>query len=112
MQIGNYNDLNLKMTRGDTFAFGFMVEGLESQALATAYLTVKRNYDDATPLVQKTLANGITTDDNITYKVRIAPADTASLEVGKYYYDLQIGVNGDIYTILKGILDLEKDVTN
>lgn len=112
MQIGNFNDLNLKMTRGDTFAFGFMVEGLDNEPLDTAYFTVKSNYDDATPLVQKSLTDGITTDDNETYKVRIAPADTEGLEVGRYYYDLQIGVNGDIYTILKGILDLEKDVTN
>lgn len=111
MQIGNYNDINLKMTKGDTFSFGFEIEGLGSQTLQSAYLTVKNNYDDATALFQKSLNNGITTENNEVYKVRIAPADTSSLDVGNYYYDVQISINGDVFTIMKGILALEFNVT-
>lgn len=60
--------------------------------------------------------NGITLDrfdenENYFYKVRVAPGDTQNLEVGKYYYDLQVEVNSDIFTIMKGVLLLEFDVT-
>ena len=32
------------------------------------------------------------------YKIRVAPDDTKTIETGNYYYDLQIGVNDDIFT--------------
>lgn len=108
---------NLKMVRGDTFAFGFEITGL-AQDLDTAYFTCKENYDDEIPIFQKSLINGITkdeetsTEDTYYYKVRVAPADTKDVEAKNYYYDLEIGANDDIYTILKGILKIENDVTN
>ena len=108
---------NLKMVRGDTFAFGFKITGL-NQDLATAYFTCKENYDDETPIFQKSLSDGIekdeetSTEDTYYYKVRVVPADTKDVEAKNYYYDLEIGANDDIYTILKGILKIENDVTN
>jgi hypothetical protein len=45
------------------------------------------------------------------YAVRLAPEDTQSLEVGRYYYDLQVGNGSDEFTILRGILNLVYDVT-
>lgn len=108
---------NLFMVRGDTFAFAFEITGL-NQELDTAFFTCKENYDDTTPLFQKSLSNGITKDeDNSTeetyvYKVRVAPEDTKGIVAKNYYYDLEIGANSDIYTILKGILRIENDVTN
>lgn len=109
------NELNIENTRGDTLSFGVEIEDL-GQELDTAYFTCKQNPDDDTPLFQKSLDNGITldhiTDNKYYYVVRIAPDDTKGLEFGKYYYDLQIGVNEDIFTVAKGILTLEYDVTN
>ena len=108
---------NLKMVRGDTFAFGFKITGL-NQDLDTAYFTCKENYDDETPIFQKSLSDGIekdeetSTEDTYYYKVRVVPADTKDVEAKNYYYDLEIGANDDIYTILKGILKIENDVTN
>ena len=32
-------------------------------------------------------------------------------EVGKYFYDLEIGVNDDRFTVMRGILELVQDVT-
>lgn len=104
-------ETNLKMVRGDTLAFGVEIEGLEED-LDTAYFSCKINYDDNSYVFQKTLGNGITKVETGKYRVRVAPADTSSLEAGQYYYDLQIGVNGDIYTILRGVLKIEYDVTN
>ena len=37
--------------------------------------------------------------------------DTNDIEIGRYYYDLQVGNGGDDFTILRGILDLVYDVT-
>lgn len=106
------NNLNLEMTKGDTFSFGVEFEDL-GQEIEEAYFTVKNNYDDLS-LFQKSLDNGIELDhidgNNYYYKVRIAPEDTENLEPKKYYYDFEIRINGDVFTILKGILDLEFDV--
>lgn len=106
------NNLNLEMTRGDTLSFGIKIKDL-GQQIESAYFTVKNNYDD-TALFQKTLENGIELDhidgDDYYYIVRIAPDDTQSLEPKKYYYDFEINVNDDTFTILKGILDIEFDV--
>lgn len=108
------NYLNLEMTKGDTLSFGVQIYDL-GQNLETAYFTVKTNYDDEQYLLQKSLNNGITLDhvagDDYYYVVRLAPADTEALELGKYYYDLQIALNEDVFTILKGVFTLDFEVT-
>ena len=60
---------------------------------------------------QKSLDDGITKQGTGVYLVRISPEDTQEIDAGEYYYDLVIGVNGDVFTILKGILVIEHDVT-
>ena len=109
------NDLNFEMTRGDTFSFGVSIVDL-GQELDSAFFTVKNNFDDETIIIEKTLGNGVELDhiedEDYYYKVRIAPEDTENLEPKKYYYDLEINVNSDTFTILKGILDVTFDVTN
>lgn len=109
------NNLNLEMTRGDTLSFGMEIYKIGKE-LDTAHFTCKNNYDDDTSVFQKTLGHGITLDKhdedgNYFYKVRIDPADTKDLLDKKYYYDIQIGVNQDVFTIAKGILTIEYDVT-
>ncbi len=109
-------DKNLRMVRGDTLAFAVEIEFDENpQNLGTAYFTCKQDYDDATYLFQKSLGQGIERvkqeGNSIFYRVRIAPQDTSGLDIGVYYYDLQIGLNSDIYTILRGSLKLDGDVT-
>ena len=42
---------------------------------------------------------------------RKAPEDTYNVDLGTYYYDLEIWKNNDIYTILRGSLRIEKDIT-
>ena len=111
------NNNNLFMVRGDTFAFAIEIEGL-GQDLDSAYFTCKENYEDETPIFQKSIGDGITKDEETSteekyiYKVRVAPADTKEVVAKNYYYDLEIGANGDIYTILKGMIKIENDVTN
>lgn len=107
------NNMNLEMTKGDTLSFGIEIIDL-GQEVESAYFTCKNNFDDTTPLFQISLENGIELDhiegENYFYKIRIAPEFTKDLEPKKYYYDFEINVNDDTFTILKGILDIEFDV--
>lgn len=105
-------DEYLTMTKGDTVCFGMEIDGL-NQPLDSAYFTCKKRPTDSETVFQKTLGDGIMVVDEeyLTYSVRIAPEDTRNVEAGMYYYDLQIGVNDDIYTVLKGVLEIEQDVT-
>ena len=52
-----------------------------------------------------------TVHDILTYGVRVAPAKTEDLNTGRYFYDLEIDVNNDVFTLMKGRLLLEYDVT-
>lgn len=100
---------NMEMIRGDTLAFGFELDGVTE--INGAYFSVKKTKNDDSYVFQKSLDNGIEEVENGKYSVRVAPADTHDLEVGKYYYDLQISVNGDIFTVLYGALQIETDIT-
>lgn len=101
---------NLVITRGDSLIFNFEIVDLQG-TLTSAYFSIKKDYSDAEYAVQKSLSDGITSVETGVYKVRAAPADTAELDLGTYYYDLQINISGDVYTILKGNLKIEYDVT-
>lgn len=107
--MNNCKNINLCMVRGDTFAFSFEVDGINS--LTSAYFSCKSNVDDTEYIFQKSLSNGISNVEGNKYRVRVAPEDTTNIEVGSYNYDLEIGANGDIYTILKGVLKVEHDIT-
>jgi hypothetical protein len=103
---------NIIMTRGDTLSFGVEVTDIDGNPMTfdTAYMTCKKSCTDLIPVFQKSLEDGISQvgDD---YVVRVAPEDTEHVEAGRYYYDLQVGVGQDIFTILRGVIDLLQDVT-
>lgn len=100
---------NLKVIRGDTFSFGVEFEGLNAD-LDSAYFTIKESFSGEN-IVQKSLGDGITKVADGKYKVRVAPTDTVNLNSKNYYYDFQIGVDDDIYTLLYGMIELLPDVT-
>ena len=102
-------DQKLTMTRGDTATIGMKIEDL-NQDLDTAFFTVRAGFESGI-LFQKSLDDGITKQGTGEYLVRIAPDDTKSIEPKEYYYDLEIGVNGDVFTVLRGILVILPDVT-
>lgn len=109
-------DCNLSMVRGDTMTFGVELKDengdIFTQDLESAYFTCKSSYDAQTAVFQKDLNIGITKQSTGKYVVRVAPTDTEGIEAGKYYYDFEIGVNSDKFTVLKGVLTIENDVTN
>ncbi len=105
----NYTTYNIKMVKGDTESFGFEIEGIEN--LDAAYFSCKRNSQDENYLFQKSLNSGITQRVENQYVVRIDPDDTALLDPGQYWYDLEISKNGDIFTIFRGVLELLPEIT-
>lgn len=106
----NYPNYQINMVRGDTLSFGLEFEGL-GQNLESAFFTVKKNALDEEPLFQKSLGFGISKSEDYKYIVRIAPEDTADLDAGQYPFDLQISANGDVFTIMLGVIVLSQDVT-
>ena len=100
---------NFQLVRGDTMSFGFQVTGL-SGTISAVRFTCKKTTTDTTNIFQRTLNNGITLDGD-TYSVRIAPECTALLQAGRYYYDLEITVGSDVFTLLLGQLELLPDIT-
>lgn len=105
----NYVMFNIKMVKGDTESFGFEIEGIEN--LDAAYFSCKRNSQDENYLFQKSLNSGITQRVENQYVVRIEPDDTALLEPGQYWYDLEISKNDDVFTIFRGVLELLPEIT-
>ena len=105
-------DENITMVRGDTLAFNAEVVDENGDAITvdSAYFTCKKKASGAETVFQKALGAGISqTDELLT--VRVAPQDTKEVDAGRYFYDFQVGVGSDIYTVLRGVLTIEQDVT-
>lgn len=108
----NMDETNITMVKGDTLSFGIEIDGLDGQDLESAFFTCKAIPTSDDFIFKKSLEHGITNNGDGTYTVRVAPADTEDVTAGAYYYDCQIGVNGDVYTILIGLLTILQDVTD
>ena len=113
----NYYKNNIRHVKGDTFTHTIIVEGL-GQDVDSIYFTCRDGLNDNSEiLIEKCLNDGITymdydeETDTRTYVVRIPPDDTKDLQSGVYYYDEQIGINSDIFTIMKGKFIIEQDAT-
>lgn len=105
-------DKNITMTRGDTLSFNIFVTDPNGNAVTvdSAYFTCKKLSTDETNVFKKSIGAGIYQDEECL-TVRVAPNDTKNVDAGRYFYDCQIGVDDDVFTILKGILTIEQDVT-
>ena len=105
-------DQNITMVKGDTLAFNVEVydENNDPVTATSAYMTCKKMPTSDEFVFQKSLGDGIT-QENSLMTVRVAPEDTAETDAGEYYYDLQIGFDNDIFTIMRGLLSLEQNIT-
>lgn len=104
------NIYDIDMIRGDTLEFIVKIEDYSGTVSAVSF-GCRQNALDTSYKFQKTLSSGITSQGSGQYKIRVAPADTASLAPGLYEYDVQFTVSGDVYTPLRGTLKLIADVT-
>lgn len=109
------------MVRGDTLNFSFQLQGLGSQAAynnLNIIFAVAEHYDDEPYLFGATKGQGITLEeydsdtDTATFSVYIAPELTKSLELMRYYYDLQIKDTSNVITLMRGRLTLIWDVAD
>lgn len=108
-------DKYIKMIRGDTLSFGIQImednEGKPlSQDLDFAHFVCKSNNYINRYIFDKTLNDGITKVGQGEYVVRVDPRDTKYAKAGKYLYELEIGLNGDVFTVMQGVLELQQDV--
>lgn len=102
---------NLTMTRGDTMAFGLYIKGLGHAADSVRFSCSKSNGSNV--IFSKDLTDSIveTRDNDPIYRIRIAPEDTNNIEPGDYLYDFEVQINSDVFTIMKGTLTIEPDIT-
>lgn len=108
----NMQDQYITMVKGDTLSFGVVLEDESGNPvdITGAVFIAKKNYTDATSIFEKTLGDGITKVADGVYSVRVAPSDTASAEAGRYFYQFKVLKNTDVYTIMRGIIELEPEV--
>lgn len=111
---------DIEIVRGDNLAFNFQLSGLESRSAYAALIVtfaVAEYYDDQS-LFECTNGNGITLEDydaakdTATFSVFVAPNKTKTLDLARYYYDLQIKDNSNVVTLMRGRLTLVYDVAD
>lgn len=102
---GDYDDTNA-FVRKDRF--GNVITSIPEKV----YFTVKDSTTSNTVLIQKTLNNGITVDENYVYHIEFNASDTDNLMFGEYVYDIEIKNGDKPKTIQKGILEIESEVTH
>lgn len=118
-QFINAIQKNIMMVRGDTCVFNFQLTGLGSSASPTFEMACKTMPDNS---VSNSFEISSTDGDIVleeyddetdtgTYSVCISPGDTSSLDIGRYYYDLQMTLDDNIYTLMRGRLELLYEVT-
>lgn len=113
----NYYRNDIRHCKGDTYSSAMIIEGL-GQTIDSIYFTCRDSLNDnAEILFQSGLNDGISLveydeeKDIRKYAVRIAPTKTRNLQSGTYYYDLELSVNSDVFTVMKGKFIVEQDTT-
>lgn len=113
----NYYKNDIRHCKGDTYSSAIVIEGL-GQTVDSIYFTCRENLNDnAEILFQSGINDGISMieydeeKDIRKYAIRIAPSKTKDLQSGTYYYDLEVSVNSDVFTVMKGKFILEQDST-
>lgn len=111
----NYYSNNIRHIKGDTFSCAMEIDDL-GQDLESAKFTCRDGLnDDSEVLFEVSLGSGISLveydaeNDIRKYAIRIAPAQTRNIQTGTYYYDLQVGVNTDVFTIMRGTFILQQE---
>ncbi len=92
------NRNRIMLTKGDSAKLKLKLYDAQNKLLTlkdgdTAVLTIKQNIDSDDVVLQ------LTVDDSQQFT--FAPADTATLDCGKYCYDIQVTLNdGSVYTVI------------
>jgi len=110
----------ISLIRGDNNSFGVTFKKADGTLYNiknwVVFFTVKTNRDlpDAQASLQKivTAFSDTTSGTSGSANIPILPSDTTNLTPGEYDFDIQVCTDGSAnYTVLKGKLDLEYDIT-
>ena len=110
---------NIDMVRGDTLAFNFALHGLGEQSayeLLAVTMAIAEHYN-SDPLIELNNEDGIALSsydavkDNAIFTVYLAPNKTKTLDLTRYYYDLQLKTDTDVLTLMRGRLSLLYDIS-
>ena len=74
--------------------------------------SIKESFDDTTYLLQKDLAMGITVTNAVggLFSVKIEDGDTTDFP-GVKPYDIQVEIGGDVFTVVRDTISIEREVT-
>ena len=104
------DDFGIEATKGDTIIMPFVVVDNDKaiyqvQADDVINFGMKKNLSDAECIIEKTI-------DNTTLTLVLEHDDTKGLEVGGYYYDIQItkAANNEVHTFMSGIINITNEV--
>lgn len=112
----------LSLTRGDTQTYTLQFNGSTAGTSGSAYditgwtvyFTLKTDYNlaDSAASLQKTVGTHGTAGTNGIATINLAASDTVNLSPGEYFFDIAVKTAAnEIYTVMKGMFDLEFDVT-
>ena len=101
---------NITLTKGDTFKATIVMRKKNGLPYSpedgdVVKFKMKKDYSDANLLIEKTIPNS-------SLLLHLEPADTGSLDVGKYVFDIELTyAGGDVDTFIdRGTLELTQEV--
>ena len=106
--------MNLDIIRGDTVNIQFEIDSdtvfdLSNENFNVTF-SLKKAATDTAYVFQKD-KTAVTSPANNVFILRIAPEDTTNLVAGFYFYDIQLSIGDDIYTIALGKFNINIDIT-
>lgn len=106
--------MDFASTRGDSIFIQFDIDSdivldLSSNDFEITF-SLKQSATDSTYVFQKD-KTAVTQLAENSFVLRIAPEDTVDLFPGYYYYDIQLNIGDDVFTIALGQLQLVRDIT-
>lgn len=106
--------MDFASTRGDSIFIQFDIDSdivldLSSDDFEITF-SLKQSATDSAYVFQKD-KTAVTQLAENSFVLRIAPEDTVDLFPGYYYYDIQLNIGDDVFTIALGQLQLVRDIT-
>lgn len=102
-------------TRGDTLPIVFTLDQAldlaDEGTKITFSVKVKETDNNYVFQVDKTAVTALENDEPYSYLMKIPAENTVDLALGRYYYDLELQANSEVYTLVKGFMDLTFDIT-
>lgn len=97
--------------KGDTFSFTITFKNLQVD-LTTARFGVKKDYEDTTFIIDKSLGHGIEKVSTGKYRVDFSASESANLDPDQYVFDFRFTISSIVGTPLSGYLIIEESVFN